>query len=57
LHDGTVEAKSDGPGKGSEFVVRLPALPASLRADAATPAGDAATPPPATGSLGSLRTG
>ncbi|MCM5682948.1 ATP-binding protein [Schlegelella sp. S2-27] len=25
LHGGTVEAKSDGPGHGSEFVVRLPA--------------------------------
>ena len=24
MHDGTVEASSDGPGKGSEFVVRLP---------------------------------
>jgi two-component system CheB/CheR fusion protein len=26
VHGGTVEAHSDGPGKGSEFVVRLPAL-------------------------------
>jgi CheY-like chemotaxis protein/anti-sigma regulatory factor (Ser/Thr protein kinase) len=25
MHDGTVEARSDGPGKGSEFVVRLQA--------------------------------
>jgi signal transduction histidine kinase len=25
LHGGTVEAHSDGPGHGSEFVVRLPA--------------------------------
>ena len=28
LHGGSVAAFSDGPGKGSEFVVRLPALPA-----------------------------
>ncbi len=27
IHGGTVEAHSDGPGKGSEFVVQLPALP------------------------------
>jgi signal transduction histidine kinase/CheY-like chemotaxis protein len=26
LHGGTVEARSDGPGKGSEFVIKLPAL-------------------------------
>ena len=24
MHGGTVEARSDGPGKGSEFIVRLP---------------------------------
>jgi CheY-like chemotaxis protein len=28
MHGGRVEAHSEGPGKGSEFVVRLPALPA-----------------------------
>ena len=28
LHDGTVEARSAGAGKGAEFVIRLPALPA-----------------------------
>ncbi|WP_165233924.1 CheR family methyltransferase [Aquisphaera insulae] len=26
LHSGTVEARSDGPGRGSEFIVRLPLL-------------------------------
>lgn len=30
LHGGTVTAHSPGPGQGSEFTVRLPALPASL---------------------------
>jgi CheY-like chemotaxis protein len=27
MHDGSVQAHSDGPGTGSEFVVRLPATP------------------------------
>ena len=27
MHGGSVEARSDGPGKGSEFVVRLPVAP------------------------------
>jgi PAS domain S-box-containing protein len=27
MHGGTVEARSDGPGRGSEFSVRLPLLP------------------------------
>jgi CheY-like chemotaxis protein len=30
LHGGTVAARSDGPGRGSEFVVRLPASAPSL---------------------------
>ncbi len=39
LHGGSVEARSDGPGQGSEFLVRLPAIdPAALRADAAAEA-------------------
>jgi CheY-like chemotaxis protein/anti-sigma regulatory factor (Ser/Thr protein kinase) len=36
MHGGSVEARSDGPGRGSEFVVRLPALaepPAPAAAD------------------------
>jgi CheY-like chemotaxis protein len=42
LHGGTIEARSDGPGKGSEFIVVLPASDAT----AAT-----AIPPPAPASL------
>ena len=40
-HGGTIEARSEGVGRGSEFVVRLPLveapLPNSVRADATTP--------------------
>ena len=36
MHGGSVTASSEGPGRGSEFVVRLPALPES--AAPATPA-------------------
>jgi CheY-like chemotaxis protein len=32
MHDGTVEARSEGPGRGSEFVVRLPVLTETLQA-------------------------
>jgi PAS domain S-box-containing protein len=35
MHGGTVTAHSEGPGKGSEFVVRLPILPQVLSARAA----------------------
>jgi signal transduction histidine kinase/ActR/RegA family two-component response regulator len=31
MHDGRVEALSDGPGQGSEFVVRLPLLAEEIR--------------------------
>jgi PAS domain S-box-containing protein len=34
LHSGTVEALSEGPHKGSEFVVRLPLAPADAGSDA-----------------------
>jgi CheY-like chemotaxis protein len=37
LNGGTVEAYSDGPGHGSEFVVRLPALPEGPAAAPAAP--------------------
>jgi len=30
MHGGSVEAHSEGPGKGSEFVVRLPVMPAAI---------------------------
>jgi signal transduction histidine kinase/CheY-like chemotaxis protein len=35
LHGGEVAAHSDGPGKGSLFSIRLPALPAQRESDAA----------------------
>jgi PAS domain S-box-containing protein len=34
LHGGTVEARSSGPGQGSEFLVRLPRAPAPMLPDA-----------------------
>jgi CheY-like chemotaxis protein len=37
MHGGTVEALSDGPNLGSEFVVRLPAIPAETPRVAAPP--------------------
>jgi PAS domain S-box-containing protein len=44
LHGGTIEARSEGPGRGSEFVVTLPALPAAA-AVMASPAPAGATGP------------
>jgi PAS domain S-box-containing protein len=47
MHGGAVEARSDGPGTGSEFVVRLPVVPSAARPDGGDeePAG----PPPGAG--------
>jgi PAS domain S-box-containing protein len=47
LHGGTIEARSPGPAKGSEFVIRLPALLEQGKeeaAPAAAPVGRAWTP-------------
>jgi signal transduction histidine kinase/ActR/RegA family two-component response regulator len=38
MHGGRVEAHSEGPGRGSEFLVRLPALPVEEPAEAPEPA-------------------
>jgi CheY-like chemotaxis protein/two-component sensor histidine kinase len=35
MHDGTIEAHSEGPGRGSEFLVRLPLHEAAAPAEAA----------------------
>jgi PAS domain S-box-containing protein len=35
MHDGTVEARSEGAGRGSEFIVRIPISPAARRGTAA----------------------
>ena len=45
LHNGTVSATSEGPGRGSEFVVRLPMHQAALRPSVQT----TRTPHPGTG--------
>jgi CheY-like chemotaxis protein len=37
MHGGTIEARSDGPGKGSEFIVRLPVEVQAPSARAALP--------------------
>jgi two-component system CheB/CheR fusion protein len=51
LHGGSVEAHSDGPGTGSEFVVRLPVLKtADRRSPGADGGGAIGHRPPTTGS-------
>ena len=45
LHGGSVEARSEGPGRGSEFVVRLPLLEPGTPRKAAQPAAAAPQPP------------
>jgi signal transduction histidine kinase len=47
LHDGRVEATSDGVGKGSEFVVRLPLAKEAAPEAESQAAADGAPPPPA----------
>jgi CheY-like chemotaxis protein len=44
LHRGSVAASSDGPGKGSEFVVRLPLAPEAAATNPPAPAAPAASP-------------
>ncbi len=47
LHDGTVQAFSDGPGQGSRFVVRLPLLHSVDMEDAEDYAAEGSDHPPA----------
>jgi CheY-like chemotaxis protein len=44
LHGGRVEARSDGYGQGSEFIVRLPAAAGPIATAAAEAAGEQARP-------------
>lgn len=38
MHGGTIEARSDGPGRGSEFIVRLPVAAEGMPRGAGSPA-------------------
>jgi signal transduction histidine kinase/DNA-binding response OmpR family regulator len=42
MHGGTVGARSDGPGTGSEFTIRLPALPSEIDQPLPAPSSGAA---------------
>lgn len=44
MHGGAVEARSDGPGKGSEFLVRLPVAAAHKNREASTPDAEKVAP-------------
>ncbi len=56
MHGGSVEARSAGPGEGSEFVVRLPRAPAGTLAPVPAPAEAPAMPgTPATGGVSGRR--
>ncbi|HLJ94820.1 MAG TPA: PAS domain S-box protein [Gemmataceae bacterium] len=45
LHGGQITAHSAGPGRGSEFVVRLPAGKGTAKQEVGEPQGQAASPP------------
>ena len=44
-HGGSISARSDGPGKGSEFEIRLPHAPSVQRTDGRSPLEVSRTPP------------
>ena len=47
MHNGTVEARSEGLGKGSEFVVKLPLVAHEVGSDQGGETGQQVIPPPA----------
>src|SRR5262249_49098782 len=44
MHQGNVEAKSEGKGKGSEFIVRLPCVPSPTSSSPTTATGNGGAP-------------